>query len=62
VAHLGVQSVVDQEEDGGVVVELEVVNREAFSSFVLGFLDHAEVLEPRELREELITRLEAIAS
>ena len=31
-----------------------VTNRDAFRSFVLGFLDHAEVLEPPELRAEVV--------
>ncbi len=45
--------------DGAVVATLEVRNVEAFRSFVLSFLEHAEVLEPPELRSDLITWLEA---
>ncbi len=45
--------------DGGVVAELEVRNREAFRSFVLSFLDHAEILEPPELRDSMIEWLES---
>jgi proteasome accessory factor B len=45
--------------DGGVVAELEVRNHEAFRSFVLSFLDHAEILEPPELRESMIEWLES---
>ena len=41
-------------DDGGVVAELAVRNEEAFRSFVLSFLDHAEVLEPAELRDGMI--------
>jgi proteasome accessory factor B len=55
--HLGDATVVERRDDGGVVVELTVTNREAFRSFVLGFLDHAEVLDPPELRDELVTWL-----
>ena len=44
-----------------MVVELSVVNREAFRTFVLGLLEHAEVLEPDELRADLVAWLEAIA-
>lgn len=60
--HVGAEHVVEQREDGSVVLELAVTNPPAFRSFVLGFLDHAEVLEPPELRAELVEWLEAIAS
>ena len=42
--------VIEERADGSIVVEFVVVNRPAFRSFVLGFLDHAEILEPPELR------------
>jgi proteasome accessory factor B len=49
-------------DDGrSVVVELPVTNRAAFRSFVLSFLDHAEILEPPELRDDLVAWLEAIS-
>jgi proteasome accessory factor B len=50
---------VEESDDGGVVAELEVRNPEAFRSFVLSFLDHAEILEPPELRDEMIEWLES---
>lgn len=60
VQHLGPDHV-RAEEDGAVVVELPVTNRAAFRSFVLSFLEHAEVLGPPELRAEVVGWLEAIA-
>jgi proteasome accessory factor B len=60
VQHVGPDNVVDEPGDGGVVVELPVTNREAFCSWVLSFLDHAEILEPADLRDELIGRLHAM--
>lgn len=57
VQHLGPDHVVEESADGSVVVELPVTNRAAFRSFVLSFLDHAEVLEPLELRDDLIAWL-----
>jgi proteasome accessory factor B len=60
VQHVGPDHVVADEEDGSVVVELPVTNRDAFRSFVLGFLDHAEVLEPPELRAEMVAWLTAL--
>jgi predicted DNA-binding transcriptional regulator YafY len=59
--HLGESTTIERDADGSVVVELTVTNRDAFRSFVLGFLDHAEVLSPPELREELVTWLQAMA-
>ena len=50
---------VEELADGGVVAELAVRNEEAFRSFVLSFLDHAEVLEPPELRAGMVRWLEA---
>lgn len=44
-----------------VVVELPVTNRAAFRSFVLSFLDHAEILEPDELRADLVAWLEGVS-
>jgi predicted DNA-binding transcriptional regulator YafY len=58
---LGEHAVVDRRADGGVVVELSVVNREAFRSFVLGLLEHAEVLGPPELRDDVVAWLRAVA-
>jgi predicted DNA-binding transcriptional regulator YafY len=52
----------ERRPDGSVVLRMKVTNREAFRSFVLGFLDHAEVLGPPRLRAEIIDWLEAIAN
>jgi proteasome accessory factor B len=54
VQHVGPDNVVDEPGDGSVVVELPVTNRDAFRSFVLSFLDHAVLLHPPELRDDLI--------
>lgn len=50
------------EDDGSVVVTLTVTNREAFRSFVLGFLEHAEVLEPAELRDDIVAWLQEVSA
>lgn len=54
VQHLGAGSVVEERADGSVVVTMSVTNRENFRSFVLTFLDHAEVLAPPDLRAEIV--------
>ena len=46
---------------GGVVFHIPVVQSEAFRTFVLGFLEHAEILEPTEWRDELIAWLEQVS-
>lgn len=45
--------------DGSVTATLDVRNIEAFRSFVLSFLEHAEILEPAELRTDFVEWLEA---
>jgi proteasome accessory factor B len=52
----------ERRADGSAVVEVPVVDRAAFRSFVLGFLEHAEVLEPLELRDDIVAWLERIVS
>ena len=52
---------VERRDDGSVVVRMAVTNREAFRSFVLGLLDHAEVLAPPELRADMAAWLSALA-
>lgn len=48
-------------DDGSVDLLFTVSNRDAFRSFVLDFLDHAEVLSPPELRADIIAWLEALS-
>jgi proteasome accessory factor B len=62
VQHLGPDHLESTGPDGSIVVELPVTNREAFRTFVLSFLDHAELLGPDDLRAELVAWLEALAS
>lgn len=61
VGALGDDAVVEQRDDGAVVVALDVVNRDAFRAFVLDLLDHAEVLDPPELRAEVVDWLTSLA-
>jgi proteasome accessory factor B len=61
VAEQGEHTVVERRDDGAIVVEVEVVNRAAFRSWLLGLRDHAEVLAPADLRGEVVAWLDAIA-
>jgi proteasome accessory factor B len=56
---LGSDGTIVDESDGSTTVELTVTNRAALRAFVLGFLEHVEILEPHEVRDEMIDWLEA---
>ena len=51
---LGPGVVAETQPDGSAVFVLPVVNTAAFRSFVLGFLEHAEILSPPDLRSDLV--------
>jgi proteasome accessory factor B len=57
-AEIGGDATVDESDDGSTVVEMAVTNPAAFRTFVLGFLEHAEVLEPADIRADVMTWLE----
>ena len=57
--HLGDESVVEERPDGSVVFRVEVTTWPAFRSFVLTFLEHAEILSPPELRQQMVDWLVA---
>ncbi len=50
------------ETDGSHLFEVPVTAWAPFRSFLLGFLDHAELLEPPELRSELVSWLQRYAT
>jgi len=56
----GAENVRERRADGSVVVMVPVRNRDAFRSWVLGLRDHAVVLAPRDLRDDVVEWLEAI--
>ena len=62
ITELGPDSVVERSEDGSVVVRLEVTDVGALVLWVLDLLDHAEVLRPPAVREQVIARLDAFIS
>lgn len=59
--YLGPEAVAATREDGSVELHVPVTNLGAFRSFVLTFLDHAEVLGPPELRRAVTSWLEELA-
>jgi proteasome accessory factor B len=56
----GPASVTERRHDGSVVLAITVTNRDAFRAFVLGFLDHAQLLGPPALVDDLIDWLEQL--
>jgi predicted DNA-binding transcriptional regulator YafY len=61
VRELGDDRVLDRRADGSVVVAVPCANLGAFRSWVLGFVDRAEVLGPPSVRNHMIEWLEALA-
>jgi predicted DNA-binding transcriptional regulator YafY len=57
----GEAAVVERHDDGSVELALPVSNPLAFRSFVLTFLEHAEVLSPPELRDDIVDWLEQLS-
>jgi proteasome accessory factor B len=51
----------EERPDGSVIVDVVVTNWPAFRAFVLSFLEHAELLEPPELRADLVSWLASVA-
>lgn len=61
VAELGEHRVVVHHPDGSVEVDVPCANVPAFRSWLLGFVEFAEVLGPPEIRDDVIAWLEAVA-
>lgn len=57
-AELGADRVVERLGDGAVRVRVPASNRPAFRSWVLGLLDHAVVVGPPDVRQDVVTWLE----
>jgi proteasome accessory factor B len=58
VRELGADRVVDTVSTGDVDVRVPCANREAFRSWVLGLLEHAEVRSPADVRADVVRWLE----
>lgn len=59
---LGSEVAAEPQTDGSVIFTVPVAKYDAFRTFVLGFLHHAEVLEPQEWRQDIVSWLQAIAA
>ncbi|MCB1003091.1 MAG: WYL domain-containing protein, partial [Acidimicrobiales bacterium] len=59
---LGEAAVTEERADGSVRFSVGVTNRAGFRAVVLGHLDHAEILGPPELRDDLVAWLRALVA
>jgi len=59
---LGPAVTAESRDDGSVIFTVPVAKYDAFRTFVLGFLDHAEVLEPPAWRADIVAWLETVAA
>jgi proteasome accessory factor B len=53
--------VLQRHDDGSIDVSVPCANLPAFRSWVLGYLDQAEVFDPPEVRQMVVEWLEAVA-
>ena len=58
---LGPAALREELPDGSSVFEVAITSVAAFRSFVLGYLEHAEILGPQALRDGMVAWLEALA-
>jgi predicted DNA-binding transcriptional regulator YafY len=61
-AQLGADATIVDDDHDETLIELTVTNRSAFRAFLLGFLEHARVVEPPDVRDEMVVWLSRIAA
>lgn len=57
---LGADAVEERRSDGSIVLRVPCRNRLVFRAWVLGFVEHAEVLSPPEVRAEIVSWVRAM--
>lgn len=60
IAELGDEAVIQRNDDGSIEVAVPCANVVAFTHWLLGFMDRAEVLEPLALRSYVVEWLESL--
>ena len=61
ISDLGDDAVVEQRDDGSVRMRLHITSREGFRSWIYGYLDHAVVVEPPGVVDDLVVELQKLA-
>ena len=59
-AEVGSDRVRTRHEDGSIEIDVPCANLPAFRSWLFGYLEHAEVLAPAEIRADVIDWLEGM--
>lgn len=59
---VGSDRVVARRKSGAIEVAVPAANLDAFGSWVLGLGEHAKVLSPKRVREDIVTRLQAMTT
>jgi proteasome accessory factor BC len=62
VAEVGERAVTERSSDGSVLLQLGVSSFDVFRSWVLGLLDHAEVVGPPQARAAVVSWLQEVAT
>ncbi|NKB41989.1 MAG: WYL domain-containing protein, partial [Ilumatobacter sp.] len=58
---LGTERVMSREPDGSIHVMVPATNLDAFRSWLIGLVDHAVVLDPPHVRNDIVTWLRQVA-
>lgn len=61
-AEAGEEVALERDASGAITLTLNVTNRVGLRNFVLGFLDHAELVAPKDMRADLVAWLDGIAT
>jgi len=59
-AEIGADRVRARHDDGSIEIDVPCANLPAFRSWLLGYLGHAEVLAPHDVRADVIGWLEGM--
>jgi predicted DNA-binding transcriptional regulator YafY len=57
----GEETVLERRPDGGVTLRIAVANPDGFRSWLFGFLDHARVVGPDAVRDQIVKALKQMA-
>ena len=61
ISDLGEDAVVERHDSGAVRVRLHITSRDGFRSWLYGYLDHAVVVEPQEVVDDVVAHLRVLA-
>ena len=62
ISDLGEDAVVERHDDGSIRVRLHITSRDGFRSWIYGYLDHAVVVEPQAVRDDLVAALQEMVA